>query len=121
MSTDTVKCPKCSSDMVLRTARQGKNAGNKFYGCSDFPKCKGTLNYSEDDSSRSTLEEPSLSKKEQTKICSDVQCPECGKKFKWEFIEKEIFNDSKPDDEGLWQARMNSNEDDEESLDDLPF
>src|SRR5690554_2400642 len=28
--------------MTLRTARQGPNAGNQFWGCSKFPACKGT-------------------------------------------------------------------------------
>ncbi len=36
-------CPKCGSEMVLRTARKGANAGNQFWGCSTFPKCKGTV------------------------------------------------------------------------------
>jgi restriction system protein len=34
-------CPECSSPMVLRTARKGSNAGNSFWGCSAFPKCRG--------------------------------------------------------------------------------
>lgn len=33
-------CPKCGSKLVLRTAKKGENAGNKFYGCSAFPKCR---------------------------------------------------------------------------------
>ena len=33
-------CPECGSEMVLRTAKQGKFAGNQFWGCSSFPKCK---------------------------------------------------------------------------------
>ena len=33
-------CPKCGSKLVLRTAKRGDNAGNTFYGCSAFPKCK---------------------------------------------------------------------------------
>ena len=37
-------CPECSSDMVLRTARRGSNAGNQFWGCSSFPRCKGIVN-----------------------------------------------------------------------------
>ena len=36
------KCPGCGDVMVLRTAKQGKNAGLPFWGCSRFPKCKGT-------------------------------------------------------------------------------
>ena len=33
-------CPKCGSALVLRTAKSGKHAGNQFYGCSGFPKCR---------------------------------------------------------------------------------
>ena len=33
-------CPECGSEMVLRTAKQGKFAGNQFWGCLSFPKCK---------------------------------------------------------------------------------
>ncbi len=40
-------CPECSSSMVLRTARRGANAGNQFWGCSNYPKCKGTRDYEE--------------------------------------------------------------------------
>ena len=36
-------CPICNSSMVLRTALRGKNAGGQFWGCSNFPKCKGLL------------------------------------------------------------------------------
>lgn len=40
----TNSCPKCGASMVRRTARQGKHAGNQFWGCSKFPVCKGTRN-----------------------------------------------------------------------------
>ena len=33
-------CPKCGSKLVLRTAKSGQYAGNQFYGCSGYPKCK---------------------------------------------------------------------------------
>lgn len=33
-------CPKCGGTLVLRTAKQGEKAGNQFYGCSNFPKCR---------------------------------------------------------------------------------
>lgn len=36
----TVTCPKCGSNLVQRTARQGANAGKTFFGCSAFPKCR---------------------------------------------------------------------------------
>ena len=31
--------------MVLRTARKGANAGNQFWGCSKYPRCRGVLPY----------------------------------------------------------------------------
>jgi len=34
------KCPSCGSRMVLRTSKQGANAGDQFWGCSTFPKCR---------------------------------------------------------------------------------
>lgn len=34
------KCPVCGGDLVIRTARRGRYAGNAFYGCSNYPKCK---------------------------------------------------------------------------------
>lgn len=37
-------CPKCGSPMVKRVARQGKNAGKEFWGCSTYPKCKEIVN-----------------------------------------------------------------------------
>ncbi len=36
-------CPKCDHLMVKRTAKRGTQAGNQFWGCTAFPKCKGTL------------------------------------------------------------------------------
>ncbi|MER9910899.1 topoisomerase DNA-binding C4 zinc finger domain-containing protein [Mesorhizobium sp. M0050] len=35
-------CPRCGSRMIVRTARQGRNAGNQFWGCSRYPSCTGT-------------------------------------------------------------------------------
>jgi four helix bundle suffix protein len=41
-SDETPICPQCRGLMVMRTARKGKNAGSQFWGCSNYPKCKGT-------------------------------------------------------------------------------
>lgn len=35
------QCPKCGHGMVLRTAKKGLNSGNQFWGCSNYPKCRG--------------------------------------------------------------------------------
>jgi restriction system protein len=34
-------CPLCSSSMQRRQAKRGANAGNFFWGCSGYPRCKG--------------------------------------------------------------------------------
>lgn len=39
-------CPLCGGRLVLRTATRGANAGNKFWGCSNFPKCRYIKNIS---------------------------------------------------------------------------
>ena len=47
-NTDTTpRCPLCGSPMVLRTARYGKNRGNKFWGCSTYAttRCHGIVEY----------------------------------------------------------------------------
>lgn len=33
-------CPRCGAELVLRTAKKGEHAGEQFYGCSCFPKCR---------------------------------------------------------------------------------
>jgi restriction system protein len=35
-------CPKCGAELILRTAQKGPNPGQKFWGCSNFPKCRFT-------------------------------------------------------------------------------
>lgn len=39
-SGDEKVCPKCSSKMVKKIAKKGKNVGNEFWACSAFPKCR---------------------------------------------------------------------------------
>ncbi len=38
--SNMLKCPLCNGHLVLRTAKRGLNAGNKFYGCSNYPECR---------------------------------------------------------------------------------
>lgn len=35
-------CPQCGSEMVRRTARRGSRAGEEFWGCFRYPRCRGT-------------------------------------------------------------------------------
>lgn len=36
-------CPKCGGAMIKRIAKQGANAGKAFWGCSNFPQCRGIV------------------------------------------------------------------------------
>jgi len=38
-------CPKCGNEMKLRTAKKGPEAGNQFWGCSAYPKCRTIATY----------------------------------------------------------------------------
>ncbi|MBI5278943.1 MAG: restriction endonuclease [Burkholderiales bacterium] len=35
-------CPRCGAGMVKRTAKKGANPGSAFWGCSQYPACRGT-------------------------------------------------------------------------------
>jgi restriction system protein len=35
-------CPKCGSEMALRTP-WGTQVGESFWGCTHYPRCRGTL------------------------------------------------------------------------------
>ena len=37
-------CPRCNSEMVKRVAKKGAYLGQTFFGCSQFPKCRGIVN-----------------------------------------------------------------------------
>jgi hypothetical protein len=39
--TAVPNCPKCDAPMVRRTAQRGASAGNQFWGCSQYPQCRG--------------------------------------------------------------------------------
>jgi len=39
---DVPACPQCGGQMALRTARAGKTPGSQFWGCVNYPECKGT-------------------------------------------------------------------------------
>jgi predicted RNA-binding Zn-ribbon protein involved in translation (DUF1610 family) len=44
-STSSPLCPKCGNEMVLRTAKRGTNQGEQFWGCPNYPRCRGTRKY----------------------------------------------------------------------------
>lgn len=63
-----IKCPKCGSELVIRFGKTGE-----FLGCSKFPKCDFTSNFTKDESGKIIMSE----KQEEEKI--DIKCPQCGK------------------------------------------
>jgi len=36
-------CPRCDTPMVERVAKQGRYAGQRFWGCRRYPRCRGIL------------------------------------------------------------------------------
>ncbi|SEA68473.1 restriction system protein [Desulfuromusa kysingii] len=44
----TPTCPRCGIKMKLRSAKKGSNSGNKFWGCVNYPKCRSTLVYKDE-------------------------------------------------------------------------
>lgn len=43
LENETPNCPKCDKQMVLRTVKRGENKGNQFWGCIDYPSCRGIV------------------------------------------------------------------------------
>ena len=41
-------CPVCKCRMVLRIAQKGPKAGSKFWGCTNYPKCRVTIAFEAD-------------------------------------------------------------------------
>jgi DNA topoisomerase-1 len=62
--TDLV-CEKCNSPMVIRWGKNGK-----FLCCSNYPKCKNTMNFTHDENGKVKHVET---------ITTDVKCNKCGK------------------------------------------
>ncbi|MBS3741161.1 MAG: type I DNA topoisomerase [Candidatus Cloacimonetes bacterium] len=59
-----IKCEKCGSPMVIRWSKQGP-----FLGCSNFPKCKNTKNFTRDEKGNIQITKPTV---------SEEKCPKCG-------------------------------------------
>ena len=42
--TQAPTCPRCNGEMIKRVAKKGQHQGQTFFGCSQFPKCRGVVN-----------------------------------------------------------------------------
>ena len=67
-------CPKCSSEMKKRVARQGANAGKEFWGCVAYPKCNGTRQIE----IQSKITSQSESVLPEAVVVEKRTCPDCG-------------------------------------------
>ena len=43
-ASKTIMCSRCGAPMIERIAKKGNNKGNKFWGCSSYPKCSYIMN-----------------------------------------------------------------------------
>jgi ATP-dependent DNA helicase RecQ len=73
-SGQTPLCPDCGGPMELRTARRGRNAGGLFWGCGDYPRCRGTLDYEGSAAAVTNVEQEI----EEPDPAEAPDCPECG-------------------------------------------
>ena len=48
-SSKAPNCPKCGAEMVERIAKTGANKGKVFWGCSNYPRCRGIINLTQPD------------------------------------------------------------------------
>lgn len=46
MDYTTPTCPNCETKLVLRTASKGSTAGQRFWGCSNYPRCRYVMKVS---------------------------------------------------------------------------
>lgn len=51
---DKLICPRCGGELVLRIAKNGKYAGNRFYGCSRYPRCRFIVDIKTEDNKGSS-------------------------------------------------------------------
>jgi len=75
------KCPKCGNDMIIRTSR----SGDKFVGCTNFPRCKNTYSLPKIgdvvttdkacDECKAPIIQVKREGKEITTMCLNPECP----------------------------------------------
>ncbi len=42
-AAESPACPTCGAGMLRRKASRGQNAGQEFWGCTNYPKCRGLV------------------------------------------------------------------------------
>lgn len=70
-----IKCPKCGKgELVKRIAKKGKNAGNVFYACSNYPRCKNTYSLTPTDKVCEKCGSMMLMDSDSKLVCSNKDC-----------------------------------------------
>ncbi|MBN0210473.1 topoisomerase DNA-binding C4 zinc finger domain-containing protein, partial [Pseudomonas aeruginosa] len=44
IQSESPSCPVCNEPMIARTAKRGANIGMQFWGCQEYPACRGGRN-----------------------------------------------------------------------------
>jgi DNA topoisomerase I len=66
-------CPNCGGVMVLRQAFRGRGRGNAFWGCANYPNCRGIVSID------GKASEPPKTDPELVALVAATPCPNCGK------------------------------------------
>jgi DNA topoisomerase-1 len=70
--TEAPACPVCGSQMVMRQAQRGRGRGSVFWGCSNYPSCKGLIAVEGNGAAAEPKVDPHLA-------AAAPPCPQCGK------------------------------------------
>jgi len=75
-----IKCPVCKKgDIVERVAKKGRNKGNVFYACNNFPKCKTILKGKPTGEYCENCDQPMVELDDGSIVCNDVEACSGGK------------------------------------------
>jgi len=73
VGTEAPNCPTCGGVMVLRQAFRGRGRGNSFWGCANYPACKGLVSI-DGQASPTGQVDPELAA-----LAAATPCVNCGK------------------------------------------
>lgn len=73
-SSFSCQAPECTGTLVVKWSKVGE-----FLGCTEFPRCKYTANFSRDEKNKIILEEKQA--KTQEKELLEIECIKCGKQM----------------------------------------
>lgn len=74
VGTEAPPCPQCGGTMVLRQAVRGRGRGNYFWGCTNYPGCKGIVSIDGKAAPAEQKTDPQL-----VALAAATPCPSCGK------------------------------------------